>query len=257
MTGLPPEVAAAVDDLVARVDAGAPGWLVGLHLVGSVALEDFHAHTSDVDFVGLFDRDLTDREVAALELVHLDLHAEHSVSVDGVYLPSVRLLGHLDPHEQVPFARNGKFAVGTCFELNPVTLLSLATASIAIRGEAPTPFLDDRGTAAWCRENLATYWRDLAAYTRDGLIALPHDSLLPGAALAWLVLGPPRLHCTLTTGSIISKTAAAGYASQMFDLDWIDILAAARAARLGEIDSVTVAQMRTACDFVDMVIDSP
>ena len=41
----------------------------------------------------------------------------------------------------------------------------------------------------------------------------------------------------------------------MFDLDWIDVVAAARAARLGQIETVTATQMLVSCDFVDMVID--
>jgi hypothetical protein len=255
MTALPSKVEAALDDVMERVDQIAPGWLCGLYVTGSLALDDFHKPQSDVDFVGVTNRSLTNLEALALADAHDSIQSQYPFAIEGCYLEASALTRLPESHAAVPHVNAGGFVTGQCFLTNPVTWLSLATACIVVRGEQPNVLVDVAFTQQWCRDNLATYWRDLAASTRSRLAADGAASEAPADALAWLVLGAPRLHCTITTGSIISKTSAAGYASQMFDLDWIDVIAAARAARLGQIDSVTVAQLLVGCDFVDMVID--
>ena len=255
MTGLPGKVEALLEHLLERVDAAAPGWLDGLYIIGSLALEDFHTTKSDIDFVGSTTRDLTSVEVGLLMDAYTELRAAHTFTLDGLFIPTSHLAEPPMPEMPVATCDAQGFSVAPSFLVNPVTWLSLATARIVVRGVDPTPWGDDAVTAQWCRHNLATYWRNLARSLRSGFLEPDPASRHSSDVFAWLVLGPPRLHCTITTGSIISKTSAAGYASQMFDLDWIDVVAAARAARLGQIETVTAAQMLTGCDFVDMVID--
>ena len=72
---------------------------------------------------------------------------------------------------------------------------------------------------AWLRDwnhgNLESYWRPWAASGRDTLAGHDPGEPLPGAIVAWAALGPGRLHATITTGEVISKTAAADYTARL------------------------------------------
>lgn len=70
------------------------------------------------------------------------------------------------------------------------------------------------------------------------------------------MLGPGRLHATITTGEIISKTAAADYTAALFP-EHGALLARAKAYRLGDVgEPFTVKDGHAACDLVDAVVSA-
>ncbi len=78
----------------------------------------------------------------------------------------------------------------------------------------------------------------------------------PAEAVVWGLLGPGRLHCTIATGAIISKTAAAAYTAARFPR-WAELLTRARRWRSGAGDTrFTMADGLAACDLVAAVVGS-
>jgi predicted nucleotidyltransferase len=73
---LPAEVDRVVTRYLALIDAAAPGMVEGLYLVGSVALDDFHPRSSDVDFIAVSSEPVNEDARQALASVHADLAAE-------------------------------------------------------------------------------------------------------------------------------------------------------------------------------------
>jgi len=68
----------------------------------------------------------------------------------------------------------------------------------------------------WTLGNLNGYWKRTA---EDAIATLrPHDSgeVIAASVVAWITLGPARLHYTLATGDIASKSAAGRYAIDTF-----------------------------------------
>ena len=57
--------------------------------------------------------------------------------------------------------------------------------------------------------------RALAADRLAALAERPADQPAGATGVQWLVLGPPRLHATLVTGEVLSKTAAGAYAARL------------------------------------------
>jgi hypothetical protein len=119
-------------------------------------------------------------------------------------------------------------------------------------GAAPDP--------GWLREwnhgNLESYWRPWAAQARTVLEA--REVSAPGNAEGAVhgLLGPGRLHYTITTGGLLAKTAAADYTARQFP-GFDELLARAKAWRLGD-DSVTftTADGLATCDLVEAVADA-
>ncbi len=73
--------------------------------------------------------------------------------------------------------------------------------------------------------------------------------------MPWAALGPGRLHATITTGEIISKTAAADYTAELLP-EHGALLARAKAHRLGpDGGPFTVADGYAACDLIDAVVN--
>jgi hypothetical protein len=119
-----------------------------------------------------------------------------------------------------------KFSCSRDSEVNPVEWKVLAEHGIAVRGPAPESLgllPEPELLQPWNRDNLETYWRPLA----EQLLTVRHVSGMrfrPRWFTAWGVLGPPRLHCTIATGDVISKEAAGEYALDVFDREWHPII---------------------------------
>jgi hypothetical protein len=100
-------------------------------------------------------------------------------------------------------------------------------------GVAPDP--------AWLREwnldNLRTYWRGWVVEAAARIAERDPSGPLRSDGATWGLLGPGRLHRTVTSGDIISKTAAADYTAELFPR-YADLLTRAKAYRLGD-ESIT------------------
>ncbi|HEU4578209.1 MAG TPA: aminoglycoside adenylyltransferase domain-containing protein [Polyangiaceae bacterium] len=76
---------------------------------------------------------------------------------------------------------------------------------------------------AWSLGNLVEYWRPWTTQYRNGPSSLDGDD----AMVCWGVLGVSRLHYTIHTGRITSKTGAGQHALERFEPRWHRIIAEA------------------------------
>lgn len=220
---LPVPVQSVVDAYleIARAEAGT--LVEGLYLVGSVALDDFQPHTSDIDFIAVMARRPQPAELAALERVHTQLWARQPRPFfDGIYTTWADLArdpAGLDPG---PSVHEGSFHPRSRGERTPIAWHTLAHQGIGCRGPAPAAlavWTDPARLAAWTNDNLDRYWLRLlnpnsALYWRTAMAGLT------GWACVWCVLGVTRLHYTLATGQITSKQGAGLYARATFPSRW-------------------------------------
>jgi hypothetical protein len=68
--------------------------------------------------------------------------------------------------------------------------------------------------------------------------------------LEWGVLGAARVHYAANTGDVISKLDAGSYARKTFATGWHRVIDLATSSRRGDLDEVTVGDLRHACAFV-------
>jgi hypothetical protein len=84
---LPGEVSLTMSAYVRLVDDKLPGRIRGLYLSGSLALDDYQAGRSDIDFVAVSDTALQASELEMLRRVHTELRRTvPRPELDGVYL---------------------------------------------------------------------------------------------------------------------------------------------------------------------------
>jgi hypothetical protein len=173
---------------------------------------------------------------------------------DGVYLDPAQFVARPDDQPVVPFVVNGEFVSDRrCGELTPVVWLVLTRYGIRVRGEAVGGEVDRSALTAYNEGNLRDYWQPLAERIRAELAGVPADRPVDADAVAWVMLGPARLHYTIATGDIIAKPDVAAYIAKRFP-EWTDIAERAAAHRRGEAVSFTAADLLAAADHVDAVV---
>jgi len=242
LTVVPRIVSEAVDQYLACVEREIPGRVSGFYIVGSAALGDFRPGRSDVDFVAVVTQRLEPGELERVRKVQRRLYlaalAKAASSLpwswplvcNGVYVLRDDLAK--SPLEIVPVASHvaGTFMAGRAFDVNPVTWRTLAKSGIAVRGIDPAllGIHDNKAELRnWTLGNLNSYWRQWAEdLKRPGQTALKALLL---RYVAWAVLGTSRMHFTIATGEIASKTQACDYALSVFAAKWHPLLEDTRA----------------------------
>jgi hypothetical protein len=223
---------AAVTTFLSYVDFEVPGLVEGFYLVGSAALDDFRLRVSDIDFVAVTADRVGPAEVAALQRAHERFPARSFL--DGTYLTWADLAQDPTRIPPVPGSLHGRFSP-TGGVREPVAWHTLARYGQTYRGPKPSDvdiWADTDALATWTDSNLSQYWAPLLdRWSR--LVSPPGAYALSPAAAVWTVTGVTRLHYTLSTGDITSKTGAARYGLSVFTSRWHPVLEESLRIRTG------------------------
>lgn len=260
--GGPPPVHPAVrqvaDRHLAEVHRVLPGLVEMLYLVGSVALGDYRHGVSDVDFLAVTSRPPAGPDLATLARIHSGIRPQRwgVPFYDGVYVDRGALASPPDREQPAPHVVGGEFRTDRpCGELNPVLWWTLATCGVPERGPAPGRLglrLDPDRLRRYSLDNLRTYWQRLAGEIRSAVAGRDPDAPADPGAVVWAVLGPGRLHHTLATGAVTSKSGVVPYLRQRFPA-WADLADRAGRARHGSQVGFRTTDALAAADLIDAV----
>ncbi len=252
---LTPGAAAAIDRYLEAVDAAVPGLVVGLYVVGSLALGDYDPERSDIDVVAV----VAEPPDAGQRALLGEVHRVVATRVDGPYVARDRFADSPDHIGDVPFHVDGRFEFGPCHEVSPVTWAVLADGAICVRGDAPSALglhVDDGAVRTFSAANLRDYWAGWARTMRALVDGTDDDDPIEARLLEWGVLGAARVHAAAKTGAVLSKRGGGEYARSTFPDEWQQVIDLALESRAGEQREVSIAQFRRACEFVGMAADS-
>ena len=213
-----PEVDRAVERLRDGVVEAVGDDLVGLYLNGSLGLGDFDPASSDVDVLVATARALAGAAVERLRRLHGALHAEGgwAARLEVVYLP-LATLRRFDPQDtaRYPFgASDREFTLG---RQGPTWVLDRWVArehGLVVAGPDPRELIDPIGPdelRAAVRASLAGVW---ALEGRDVAWLRPRNYQ------AFAVLSMCRDLYVLEHGTVVSKPAAAAWASRRLGPPW-------------------------------------
>lgn len=241
---------------VRALDERVRGLVTGLFVTGSVPLGDYWPGRSDIDFVAVMDRVPTAEELGRLAKAHLSLPGDGPV-YDGIYLTRAQLATPPVDGDTAPQILAGDFQPAkTGGQLNPVTWLELARHGLPILGERPEVALDEGVLRRWLLDNLSGYWAGFAEQATPQFAALPPDMPIPPDPVLWAVTGPGRLHYTLTTGEVTTKTGGAHHTAQVLP-QWAELCERAVRSRAGEDEPFTAADGLASLQLVtDVVTDA-
>jgi Nucleotidyltransferase domain/Domain of unknown function (DUF4111) len=269
-----PEWEPAVHRYLRLADQLMPGRVGALYVVGSIALGAYRPGRSDMDLVAVLDGDLDAATLARLRVLHLTSGAVCAVTGlrrhRSPFVGTCNTAFVLAADVTIPVTELKRVAlhIGTSFlvgkpgsDVSPVGWKVLVENGISVRGpEAATLGFDPEPALlrSWNLGNLASYWGPWASTVRDAPTRTMRRDVRRTAA--WGVLGAPRLHCTASTGNVISKEQAGFYALKTFDTSWHELIHDAmahcfdRSARpLVRVDPA--AHLRQAGEFVAHVCE--
>jgi predicted nucleotidyltransferase len=218
----------ALNDVLDRLVAGVRGALsdnlVGVYLQGSFALGDFDEH-SDVDFIVVTERPLSDREEAALQAMHgalYDAAPPWSHHLEGSYVCRADWRRHTAPAKPLFYLDNGARSLIHDDHCNTrVVRWVMREHGIALAGPPPDILIDPI-----LPNDLRTEMHETMEKWHDHFAGHPAriDSV-------WLQSHIVTYYCrmlrTLATGTIGSKKSAVRWALATLALQWHDLVARA------------------------------
>lgn len=221
-----PEAQTVMRVFLQEIDQHAPDLFPDVYISGSMALNDARPGKSDIDIVLVRPDTATNNETMealgpAMELVRA-MYPEPAL--DGIVLSRSDLRrgpGSIEGPRPVIFEGNLDL-VEDGSARNPVTWQTLRQGGITWRGTPITELdlhRDDEQLLAWTRGNLESYWRPWLGKS-DRLLSRFGGWSLRDDFVEWGVLGVTRLHYTIATGEITSKTGAGEYALETFPEYW-------------------------------------
>lgn len=249
-----------LDVYLAALDRVLPAEAVaGVYLTGSTALGDYRHGQSDLDILTLTMRALSEDELTALDQMHKTLETGAQPHKDGHYISS-EYLGKLPPENAAGHGHvvDGEFHRGLPGQ-ELVVWATLAQCGITVRGPEAKSLnaAPDAGVLkAWSRGNLDGYWRMIALQAHRAVSERdPSEEFGPIFAV-WCGTGPGRLHRTIATGEIISKTECADYTAERFPA-YAELLKRVKASRLGDSSvTFTMGDGRLLGNLVEEICDS-
>lgn len=230
------ELPIAVNDLLNKYmklfNEYMPNQLAGLYLHGSLALDAYVEGSSDIDFIAVTHRGLTQSELEKAEEIHKIIADKYQFpEMDGVYITQ----NDLGKIGESYFYNNGKMNYGHF--LNPVTWWLLKKKGIAIYGDLPVIEINDNDLVLYTYENMNTYWANRIRTIEKSIDELEQIAESEvDKEIEWTVLGLLRQFYTLREKDIISKQGAGEYSLKHLPEEWHPIIQDAINIRKGEED---------------------
>lgn len=87
LMGIPSIVETVLNEYIPLFYEYLPGELAGINIHGSIALNAYVDHFSDIDFITITDRRLTEKDLETLSFIHTKVANKFTrPEMDGVYL---------------------------------------------------------------------------------------------------------------------------------------------------------------------------
>jgi hypothetical protein len=229
-----PAVNVALRDFLASARAILGSQLRGLYLVGSLAIGDFDADSSDLDIIVVTDGAVSEDHIAALRDLHMRIGASDSPwaeRLEAVYIAQEDLRAPASTTTAYPqVERDRPFFVELLEPGWSVQRYTLREHGVVIAGPDPRELLDPVDPDEMRRDGaiIARTWLHQAEHDPTWL-----DWARPRPYFAFVVATLCRLLYTLETGAVASKPAATRWARQTLDSRWGAFIAHAWTARNG------------------------
>ncbi|MGO4111283.1 aminoglycoside adenylyltransferase domain-containing protein [Paenibacillus sp. YAF4_2] len=239
---VPKKAQEVLDQHIIRLDQKLPNLVEAYHLFGSVSLGAFQEGFSDLDFVAVTSRAITEKEVQVIESIHRDLEQKFPmISLDGRYVvrEDMENLAYKDcPYY---YFNSGKLVGIERLHKNSIDAYQLKQYGIPILGKDPRTY---DYTVDWdvltqnMKRNVEQYWmnwkRKVERFPSKNYFGMLYKDWM----IEWGVLGVSRIYYSIREQDMISKTGAGEYALQHVPARWHRIIQESIQLRIGSKKSL-------------------
>ncbi|KAB7704368.1 DUF4111 domain-containing protein [Bacillus aerolatus] len=214
-----------------------PNTLEGFYLHGSIALNAYIHDFSDIDFVAIIKRHLTEAEMRILSKIHQKIARKYKkAGMDGCYLLQEDMGKKQTETKKRLYFDAGKLEWGD-HVTNPITWWILKNKGINIIGPKITAFhfdVDDSILVDYVIDNMNTYWLNrLNRNVKFKRMALLLPNKMVDWEIQWSITGMLRQLYTLREHEITSKVDAGEYSLNHLPARWHNIIKEAISIRKG------------------------
>jgi hypothetical protein len=239
--GIPMIVEKVLKDYINLFNKHLPETIEGVYIHGSIALDAYVDESSDIDFITLTKRRLTEEDSEVLNYIHTIIANTYTKpDMDGVYVIQEdmgKLYNSADTNLKYPYYNNGELMFGDYFNFNPITWWVLKRKGLKILGPELVNFkfeVPPQELSSYVIGNMNTYWKNRiqnAETSIDHLIKLPTGEI--DVEIEWTVLGLLRQFYTIKEYDIVSKLEAGEYALTNLPVEWHNVIKEAMNLRNG------------------------
>jgi hypothetical protein len=202
-----------------------PDLLESFYIYGSVSMGAFLSGSSDIDFLAVAKRKLTESDVELLKQVHAQLQKKFpKLFLDGMYICANDLRD--GPDAAGPYFNEGKLQGYKPFIKDHIDTFQIVKYGIVLKG-APGKYgisVDRDIILKNMHENLNTYWVNWKKRCEIVGSLEYFDMLSSLDTIEWGVLGVTRLYYTFRVRDITSKVGAGEYAIETLPPKWHRII---------------------------------
>jgi hypothetical protein len=217
-----------IDKHIFLIDSSFPNVLESYYIYGSISLGVFSYGLSDIDFIAVLNRKITDMDINILKEIHKNIKKEFpKTDLMGSYITKDDLLEQYANSKTCPCFIGGKYKGLIKFDKNSIDAYQLKRYGIAIKGESSSNF---DYTVNWntlrssMRDNLNGYWKNWM----NSCMKFPSINYLglyvSLKTIEWGVLGVSRLYYTFHEKDITSKIGAGEYVLKNVPERWHRII---------------------------------
>lgn len=236
---LPAKVEKVLNDYINLFHQYFPNTLVGLYLHGSIAQGAYVDNSSDIDFIAITNRRLTELDAPIIKQIHNTIATKYPIpELDGVYIIKEDI--GIISHEPIYLYYNdGEMGYGEYFNFNPITWWVLKNQGFDVVGPPVNTFqfnVSPQQLVSYVRENMNSYWAGRIRrfeYALDQIVNLPIQQIY--YEVEWTVLGLLRQFFTIKNQDVIPKLDAGEYGLIQLPEEWHPIIQEAIEIRKGQI----------------------
>jgi hypothetical protein len=228
MQNIPEKVKTLLDEYFDLLESKLPDLLEAYYIYGSVSLGAFDYGFSDIDFIAVTRKKITESEINTLKEVHRSVKKKFpKTDLMGLYLTEKDLQQRHENGESCPCFIDGVFKGLEKFEKNSIDAYQLKKYGITLKGQEIGLY---DYTVDWdilinnMRKNLNTYWLNWM----KGCEKFPSirfiGSFISLGTIEWGVLGVSRLYYTFREKDMTSKVGAGEYAIKAVPQRWHKII---------------------------------
>lgn len=198
--------------------------LTGLYLTGSLTYGDFDPGSSDIDFLAILNRELSDRQRLRIQQMHAAIADEHpkwSKRIEGSYITEDMLSSTEPPKKPRPYINGGRLwgpdpAYGYEWLINLYVLRETGVALIGPDPTEMTPPVNIADVREASKRDLHADWalklRDPSPFDKSG-----YDS---SHLQAYAILTMCRILYRARNDGVASKRAASDWVKKTYGRSW-------------------------------------
>ncbi|XRG77176.1 aminoglycoside adenylyltransferase domain-containing protein [Rossellomorea sp. GAMAL-10_SWC] len=261
MKEIPKEINVVLATYLQYFDLKLPNLIDSFYLYGSITLGAFKNGFSDIDFIAVVKRKVSDADLKKLKEIHKDVQRKFPNTIlDGWYILNEDIESLNEEGILCVRFNDGKFQGLNKFQKNSIDAFQLKKYGITVRGlniDNMDISVNWDTILANMRDNLNSYWLSWLNNSKKFPTVKYLSLFISLRSIEWGILGISRLYYTFKEKDITSKVGAGEYVLEAVPKRWHKIINESMRLRTNQKKSYyksIFTRRKDAIDYIEFMI---